>query len=292
MALFGPKTFGLALGSGGARGLAHIGVLRALEADGLVPDVITGTSMGAIVGAFYAAGVPFDEMEHLAATTDIRSFVEWKETLLGSGEILSSRKLEELLREYLPPRFEDLRLPFGCVATDLTHGRRVRITTGDLATAVLASATIPSVFHHVCIDDMQLVDGSVTEPVPVRFAERLGAETVVAVDVSGTGTMPLPERGASEGTHPLREMGRALLEGASRPRGTTPIDVLITTQEVLERQIAAPALERASVVISPDVHEVQGLAFADIGDIIAAGERAATAAVPEIRRAARRRVRS
>ncbi len=169
MALFGPKKLGLALGSGAARGLAHIGVLRVLEAEGLAPDVITGTSMGAIVGSFYAAGVSLDEMEHLAATTDIKSFVEWKETLLGSGEMLSSRKLEE------------------------------------------------------------------------RPSPRSSSTGVSTTCSSSTGRSP------------------------------------------------SRALEHARVVVSPDVHEVQGLAFANIGDIVAAGERAAAAAVPEIRRVARRR---
>lgn len=289
MSLFGPRKLGLALGSGGARGLAHIGVLRALESEGLNPDVITGSSMGAIVGSLYAAGVSLDKMEQMALSIEIRSFIEWREAIFGTGAVLSGDKLEALLRKHLPPVFEDLKLPFGCVATDLTHGQRVRFSSGDLPRAVVASATIPSVFPPVRVDDMQLVDGSVTEPIPVLFAKQLGAQKVVAVDANGCGTMPLAEEGASEGAHALLEMRRMLVDGASRPRGTTPLDILITVQEMYEQRIARPALQQASVIISPDVHEVPGLAFEAAREIIDAGERAALAAIPEIRQASRRR---
>lgn len=287
MGLFGPKPIGLALGAGSARGFAHIGVLKVLEAEGLVPEVIAGTSMGALVGAFYAAGVPLDEIERLALEFDPRILGSIGDVALGKGAILSGEKLETYLRRYLPDTFEELVIPFGCVATDLTRNVPVHFTSGDLITAVRASASVPLVFLPVRTDGMFLVDGDISEPIPVSLAKELGARMIIAVNVSGAGVLTM-----SDGNH--RESGilqdlRAAVRG-ERPgvRGTTGMEVAVTVYEAFECRLSDESAKHAHVVLSPDVHTVSAFEFKRAPSLIGAGEAAARGAVDEVRRRARR----
>lgn len=287
MAWFGPRRIGLALGSGAARGLAHIGVLRVLENEGLRPDAIAGTSMGALVGAFYAAGIPVDEIERIALEFDVRTVTGVSEVALTKGAVFSGTKVQAFLREYLPETFEELRIPFGCVATDITRNEPVRFTTGDLVAAVRASVSIPLAFLPVRMGDALLVDGYVCDPVPVGLARHLGGQTLVAVDVSGAGTVgELPPEGevASLKLKDLREGMRT----GSVERGTRGLDILGAVSEAFEGRLAAHALRYADVAVSPDVRQLTGLDYGQAAYAIAEGERAMAAAVPRLRRKARR----
>ena len=287
MSLFGPKRIGLALGSGAARGMAHIGVLKVLEAEGLRPDAIAGTSMGALIGAFYAAGIPVDEIERIALGFDVRTVTGVSEMALGKGAVFSGTKVQAFLREYLPETFEELRMPFGCVATDITRNVPVRFTSGNLIAAVRASVSVPLAFVPVRMGDALLVDGYICEPIPVELARRLGGETIVGVDVSGAGTVgSLPPEGEISGIK-LRELREGVRSG-SMGRGATGLDVLGAVSEAFEGQLAAQALRSAHVVISPEVHGLTGLDWGHTGYAIAEGERAMAAAAPQLRRKARR----
>ncbi|MBC7266698.1 MAG: patatin-like phospholipase family protein [Coriobacteriia bacterium] len=289
MGLFGPKRLGIALGSGSARGLAHVGVLKALEAAGIRPDVVTGTSMGAVVGAMYAAGMPLEEMEALATAYDVKGLISLADIAWQRGAIIQGEKIEEFLAEHLPERFEDLKIPFGCASTDLVTGHGVKHTSGDLRRAVRASISIPVVFAPVTGDGHVLVDGYLTEPVPVLLARRLGAEVVVAVEVCGSGTV-VPDDGQRD-AGVVRDLIAALRgEPRQRRRGTSALEVLSASSEILERHVALPALQQADVVISPDVHTYTGYDFLAAPDIIAAGERAGRTAARAIARKARLRV--
>ncbi|MGB4593350.1 MAG: patatin-like phospholipase family protein [Coriobacteriia bacterium] len=289
MALFGPRRIGLALGSGAARGLAHIGVLKVLETEGLAPDVITGTSIGALVGAFYAAGVPIADIESIALGFDLKVVTGVSELALGEGAVLSGEKVQAFLREHLPATFEELGLPFGCVATDITRNQAVRFTTGDLIGAVRASVSVPLAFVPVRIGDMLLIDGFVCDPVPVDFARSLGAQTIVAVDVFGSGTVVMPE---TEPKHAavevIRELRATIKNGLIYQRGVSSIDILGAVSEAFEARVAEPSLRRAQVVISPDVHHLTGFSFGEAAAAIRAGEKAARAAVDSIRKRSRR----
>lgn len=287
MTLFGPKRIGLALGSGSARGIAHIGVLKVLEAEGLPPHAIAGTSMGALIGAFYAAGVPLPEIERIALGFDIRQVASVGDVALGKGAIFSGAKVQDFLREHLPATFEELAIPFGCVATDLTRNRPVRFTSGDLIAAVRASVSVPLAFLPVRMDDALLVDGYVSEPVPVSLARHLGGETIVAVDVSGDGTVSLPD-GEPSAAVKLRELRDTVRNGAPFQRGSSGIDVLGAVSEAFEARLAAIALREADVVISPAVHHFTGMDFAQAADAIEAGEFATLVALETIRHKARR----
>lgn len=287
MPFFGPKRIGLALGSGAARGVAHIGVLKALEAEGLPPHAIAGTSMGAMVGAFYAAGIPVAEIEQIALTFDIKTVTGVGEMALIKGAVFSGEKVQAFLREHLPATFEELLLPFGCVATDLTRNRPVRFTSGDLIGAVRASVSVPLALLPVMMDDALLVDGYVSEPVPVSLARHLGGETIVAVDVSGDGTVSLPEGEFPRPGARVKELRDTLKTGTAQ-RGSSPFDVLSAVSEALEGRLAQEALRTADVVISPAVHHLTGMDYGQAGLAIEAGEYATLAAIEEIRRKARR----
>lgn len=288
MSLFGPRRIGLALGSGAARGIAHIGVLKALEAEDLRPDVIAGTSMGALVGAFYAAGIPVSEIEQIAVTFDVRTVASVSDVALGKGAVFSGEKVQAFLRRHLPATFEELRMPFGCVATDLTRNRPVRFTSGDLIAAVRASVSVPLALLPVRMDDALLVDGYVCDPVPVGLAKHLGGETIVAVEVCGSGTVKLPDGDASKASTRMRELREMVRYGSPYQRGAAGIDILGAVSEAFEGRLAEPALRVADVVISPAVHEATGMEWGEAAALIEAGERAALASAGTIRRKARR----
>ncbi|TDB37712.1 MAG: patatin [Actinobacteria bacterium] len=284
---FRAKRLGLALGSGSARGLAHIGVLRALAGHGLAPDVVTGTSMGAVVGAMYAAGHTLDEIEEIALGFDIKSLLSLADVTIRSGALLSGEKVEMFLAEHLPATFEELQMPFGCVSTDLALGTRVAHTSGDLVHAVRSSLSIPLVFMPVRADDRILVDGFLTDPIPVSLARELGADVVVAVDVCGDGRLD-PGADSDNGTGPLKDLRAALRGEGPRRRGLSGLEVAAATVEVLERQVAAPALAAADVVVSPEVHGFAGYEFLSVRQLVDLGEQAGRAAVDSVRRSARR----
>lgn len=285
MRLFGPRRLGLALGSGSARGIAHIGVLKALAEAGVRPDVITGTSMGAVVGAMYAAGTDIAEIERIALGFDVRSLLSLADVTSSRGAILSGEKLEEFLRGHLPGRFEDLGIPFGCASTDLCTGTSVRHTSGSLSEAIRASLSVPVVLLPVDDGERLLVDGFLTDPIPVKMARDLGAEVVVAVDVSGAGSI---ERlsGNGPGVGPLKELRAALKGEGPRQRGASTLDIAAATVEIMERRVAAPALADADVIISPDVHGYGGYEFLAAERIMALGEEAGRLSAAEVRRAA------
>ncbi len=292
MRLFGRPRLGLALGSGSARGLAHIGVLKVFEREGIRPDVVAGTSMGAIIGALYASGMPVERIEELATGFDVKGLLSLADVALQRGALMSGEKVEALLAEHLPPTFRDLVIPFGCASTNLVTGHGVKHTNGDLVRAVRASLSIPVIFAPVTGDGQVLVDGFLTEPVPVRLARQLGADVVVAVDVCGSGTVELDDDGLEEGG--LFKDLRAALRGERKQRrvGVSSLEIASATVEILERHVAAPLLRDADVVISPDVHGYAGYEYLSAREIITAGERAAEAALPRVRSKARIRQRA
>lgn len=177
------KTLGLALGSGGSRGVAHIGFLKALEEVGVHPDYITGTSMGAVVGAGYAAGLTVEEMKEAVFNLRLLDII----TFSGRrGGVSSTKKIRELLIKYFGDiTFADLKIPFRCYAVDMISQELIEFSEGSVVDAVVASASIPVVFHPYEKDGMRLIDGGVLERVPVSQVKALGADIVVGVDVLG-----------------------------------------------------------------------------------------------------------
>lgn len=155
------KTLGLALGAGGARGVAHAGFLQALEEEGIRPDYITGCSMGSVVGGCYASGMPVNEMKEALLSLKIRDIFDLSPLVIFQMSLLGSRKMRELLEANLRKKnIEDFPVPFKCVATDLISGKLHVFDKGSAALAIQASSTIPSVFRPVPFEDKLFVDGS------------------------------------------------------------------------------------------------------------------------------------
>lgn len=187
------KKLGLALGSGGSRGVAHIGFLQALEEAKIRADFVSGCSMGAIVGACYCAGVPLAELKERALKLRLSRIASLNVLPLKANGLLRMNKARQLMEEYIGEKtFDDLDIPFVCVATDLNSGRVVRLNKGNVIDAAIASSSIPGAFTPAVFDGMTLVDGGILERVPTEELKEMGAEVVVAVDVLGDLTVKKP----------------------------------------------------------------------------------------------------
>lgn len=190
-----PLRIGLVLGGGAARGFAHIGVIQALEEAGVRPNLVVGTSAGSLVAAFYASGKTGAQLQQLAETMEEATFADWTLPLFSRG-LLRGEALARYVNVQVNGRLiENMPLSLGIVATDLNSGLGVLFQRGDTATAVRASSAVPALFQPVKIAGREYVDGGLVAPVPVRYARQMGAELVIAVDISNA-----PEGNAASDT--------------------------------------------------------------------------------------------
>lgn len=188
------KTLGLALGSGGSRGVAHAGFLLALEEEGIKPDFIAGCSMGAVVGGCYASGMTAKEIKKSLLAVKMRDIVDVSPAVISKMSILRGRKMLNLLIKHLRVQnLEEMPIPFRCVATELYSGKLHVFTEGNCAKAIQASSSIPTVFRPVKIDDKMFVDGGCLCRVPVKTVKEMGADVVVAVDVLTNTSLPVDD---------------------------------------------------------------------------------------------------
>lgn len=180
------KKLGLALGSGGARGVAHIGFLQALTEADIHASCVTGCSMGAIVGACYCAGIPMDDVREQVFKLRVSRIATLNINPIKANGLFNMGKARKLLTDHLGEKtFTELEIPFQCVATDLAAGRSVWLKHGVVVDAALASSALPGVFTPIQAEGIRLVDGGVLERVPTKPLRKMGAEVVVAVDVLG-----------------------------------------------------------------------------------------------------------
>jgi NTE family protein len=177
-----PPRIGLALGGGAARGFAHIGVIQVLEENGIRPDLVAGTSAGSLVAALYASGKSGAELASLADSMDESAFTDW--SFPGRGLIRGEGLAKYVRDQTAGHHIEQMRIPLGIVATDLDSGQPILFQVGDPGVAVRASSAVPAVFQPVRIGSREYVDGGLVAPVPVRFARQMGADLVIAVDIS------------------------------------------------------------------------------------------------------------
>lgn len=245
---------GLALGGGAAKGFAHIGVIKMLEANGFQPEVVSGTSAGSVVGALYASGMDvFAMQEHAVALDEARI----RDVTLFNGGLVRGQKLQDYVNEMVKARpFEKLRMPFAAVSTRLETGERTVFVRGNVGQAVRASCSIPGVFEPVKIGDRYYVDGGVVSPVPVDAARQLGADLVIAVDIS------------------------------TKVNGKTPESLLGVVNQsiaIMGQKLGEQELSRADVVIRPRVNDIGPADFEQRSRAILEGEKAALAAMPQIR---------
>ena len=245
---------GLALGGGAARGFAHIGVIQVLEEAGIKPDLVVGTSAGSLVAALYAAGRPGPDLARLALGMDESAITDW--SFPGRG-LIRGEALARYMREQTGGRtIEQLPMPLGIVATDLDSGAAVLFQRGDVGAAVRASSAVPAVFQPVMIGTREYVDGGLVSPVPVRFARQMGAELVIAVDISS------PPDG--------------------NPTGD-PFKLLLQTFAIMGRSINQFELKDADVVIRPRLAGVSSADFTARKRAIDSGREAALAGLAALR---------
>jgi len=249
-----PIRVGIALGGGAAKGFAHIGVIKMLEANGLEPVVVSGTSAGSVVGALYASGMDAFQLQRHAVALDED---EIRDVSLFSGGLIKGQLLQDYINRLVRQRpIDAFAKPFAAVATRLEDGNRSVFVRGNTGQAVRASSSIPGVFEPVEIGKWHYVDGGVVSPVPVDAARQLGAEFVIAVDIS------------------------------SRASGSMPDSLLgIVNQSItiMGRKLGAQELARADVVIRPQVGAIGAADFEQRNHAILQGEQAALAAIPQIR---------
>jgi len=246
---------GLALDGGFARGIAHLGVLRAFRENGIPVDCLAATSAGALLAIAYASGHTFEEIAAQAAATRFKDFGNWKLSWMG---LASNQRLEHYPRKYLGvTTFDQLKIPLAISSTDLLTGEAVYFTSGSLGTALRASCAYPGLFVPVELDGKLLVDGFLAAPVPVEAARRLGAEFVIAV----------------------------ALEGESTRTPTSVVDVIGRSFRILQRHAEVEWRQKADVILEPDVKQFAWDDFERTPELLAAGATAALAALPAIRAA-------
>ena len=249
-----PPRIGLALGGGAARGFAHIGVIQVLEEAGIRPDLVVGTSAGSLVAALYAAGRTGAELARVALAMDESAITDW--SFPGRGMIRGDA-LARYVRDQTGGRtIEQLPLPLGIVATDLDSGSAVLFQRGDVGMAVRASSAVPAVFQPVAIGGREYVDGGLVSPVPVRFARQMGAELVIAVDISS------PPDGNATGD---------------------PFKMLLQTFAIMGKSINTLELKDADLVLRPRLLGVSSADFTARKRAIDSGREAATAALAALR---------
>jgi len=272
-----PRKVGLALSGGGARGLAHIGVLKILEQEGVPIDYLAGTSMGGLIAAAYAAGLSPDLMEQEALRmASLRRLLALADPSLPRRGLFKGQKVREYLARHLGDRtFDDLRVPLTLVAVDLNTGREVFLNHGQIADAVRATVALPGIFTPVEWDGQLLVDGGLLDNLPADAVRQMGADVVIAVDVtSDSGVVA----SLVEGLHQRRYVPNGLVD---------TVEVLWRSLDVMMAEISRRRLAEAhpEIIIRPsippDVTVLTG--FPRAAEIIAAGEEAAQEAMPRIR---------
>jgi NTE family protein len=245
----------LALGGGAARGFAHVGVIQVLEKEGLLPDVVVGTSAGSLVAALYASGKNSAELEQAALQMDESTIADWTLPLFNRG-VLRGEALAKYVNQQVKNRqIQEMKLPLGILATDLVSGDGVLFQRGDTGTAVRASSAVPGVFVPVSISGREYVDGGLVAPVPVVQARQMGAELVLAVDIS------------------------------SPPQANTndAFKVVLQTFSIMGQSINRMVLQQADVVVRPSLAGVGSADFSNRQRSIAAGAEAMRALLPKLK---------
>jgi len=247
-----PKI-GLALGSGGARGFAHLGVLKVLRENGIPIDLIAGSSMGAVVGTLYAAGTSIERLYQFALAFKRKYYLDYTVPKMG---FISGNRVKELIRLFTHQKhFHQLNIPVAVVATDLYDGKKVIFKEGPVADAVRASIAIPGIFVPEKIDGRLLVDGGVVDRVPVSVVKEMGADIVIAVDVSHV---------------------------KKNEDITSIFDVILQSLDIMQDELVHHREIASDVMIRPHVEQYSSRAFTNIKEIIEIGETEAQKHVEKI----------
>lgn len=249
---------GLVLSGGASRGFAHVGVIKVLEEEGIPIDIIVGTSSGSLTGAMYAYYANADALEKKAREMKVDDIFDFSIMNIGLGVVKGERILRFVESNIRVKNIEDLKIPFAAVATDLYTGNRVVFKRGSLSTAIRASSAIPGIFKPVTVGQKLLVDGGVVDNLPIDVARSMGADIVIAVDISSKST---------------------------NFKINTVVDIILQTFNIMGSEINKYKIKDSDVVIRPDVSGVGMIDFTKKDYLFLQGERAARKALPDIRRA-------
>lgn len=253
-----PPRVGLALGGGAARGFAHVGVIQVLEEAGIRPALVAGTSAGSLVAAIYASGKTGSQLQQVAETMEEAAIADWSLQIFTRGALRGEALARYVNGQVNARLIENMPLPLGIVATDLKSGEDTVFQRGDTGTAVRASSAVPAVFQPVKIAGRDYVDGGLVSPVPVRAARKMGAELVLAVDISSP-----PDGNLSGG----------------------PLEVLLQTFSIMGKSINTFELKDADVVVRPNLSGISSADFGARKRSIEAGRQAMLQALPQLRAA-------
>lgn len=258
------KKIGLALGSGAARGLAHVGVLAVLQKEGIPIDMIAGTSAGAIAGALYAHSADAEQIIKQATELGWKKIAPLIDPSLPKTGLIKGKKIKNLLASYIGGniKFSDLKIPFACVATDIDTGEEVVIDRGSVPEAIRASISVPAIFTVVKRGDRYLVDGGLVNPVPVSVVKRMGADFIIAVNV-------MPE--VTDRTEKI-------------DKEPNIFQIIMQSIYITTYSLVRSSVEDADTVIEPDVANIGAGDFQKAQELILRGEQAAQSAIPEIKR--------
>jgi NTE family protein len=251
-----PPKIGLALGGGAARGFAHVGVIQVLEENGIKPSLVTGTSAGSLVAAIYASGKTGVQLQRVAETMEEAAIADWSLPLFSRGMLRGDALARYVNSQVSAKLIEELPLPLGIVATDLNSGNDVLFQRGDTGTAVRASSAVPALFQPVKIGGREYVDGGLVSPVPVAAAKRMGAEFVIAVDIS------TPPEGSLTG-------------GA--------LEILMQTFSIMGKSINRFELKEADILVRPALEGISSADFSARKRSIEAGRVAMQKMMPSLK---------
>ncbi|HEY4695792.1 MAG TPA: patatin-like phospholipase family protein [Candidatus Hydromicrobium sp.] len=301
------RKVGIALSGGAARALSHIGVLEVLEKLGVKLDAVAGTSMGAIIGAFYCSGITLEEIRSYVKSMNWKSFLLFSDLVLSQNGIINGRRVENVLRKFLGNKtFKDCKIPFCCVAADLIKGEKVILSEGKLVDAVRASISIPGFFSAVCMDNRILIDGGLIEPLPTEAIKTKGVNFIIASSIrfekdrekyinffqenkgdfrTTEETIPCVIKSDFETGKrkfpDLKKMPRLKRRGAARLSVNNIID---TSFNIMHREISKKFLKLADLVIEPEVGDFGFFDLMHGSQIIQRGVEAAREKIPEIKR--------
>jgi NTE family protein len=265
------RKVGLALSGGAARGLAHVGVLRILQKEGIPINMIAGTSAGAVAGAAYAWSLDTARITREVLDGRWRKTSPFIDPTFPVTGFIKGKKIRDLFADYFGGniKFEDLKIPLACVATDIDTGEEVVIDSGSVPDALRATISVPGIFRVVKHEGRYLVDGGLTTPVPVHVARDMGADFIIAVNVN-------PDV--------ANRMSRANQQRAAARKTPNIIQVMLQSIYITSYALAHGALAEADVIIEPDLGNIGAGEFRKVRQLITLGRRAAQKSIPEIKR--------
>jgi len=254
---------GLALGSGAAKGLAHIGVIQALEEKNIPIHVVAGASIGSVVGGMYAAGLTIDELKSFAFKFADKHLAFWIDpSLFKSGGLLKGGKIEDAIKDEVGlADFSDLKIPFYAVATDLVSGRPIVMHKGDPFRAIRASFAIPGIFAPTKVDGKWLVDGALSDPIPTEILQKVNCDVIISVNVSSVSKKQ---------------------EAITLDESPRIIDVLMQVVSIAQDKLAEPCMDRADINIVPNVGPYSWSDFSKVEELIGLGYRSTMRMMPEL----------